>query len=283
MRRFKARDLFIEEKILNIDRAVIQSDFKEHSHDFCELFIILGGTARHRLGRQDWFIRSGDIAVLNPGINHSFTDVHKLDICNIMFLPFLLEKIPSDLSTMPGYQALFRLGPKDAKHNSNRMRMEIGTLGKVESLVAKMLRQKGNRNPGSKTLQVSAFLELVVLLSEANGAHSQSSNKDLLRLAVAVSKIEGTFREDVDFQSLSQEMGVSYRHFTRLFKENYGLSPGEYVLRLRLNHAVDLLRTTDLPVTDVAYDAGFSDSNLFSRQFRNQMGLSPRDFRRKRG
>jgi AraC family L-rhamnose operon transcriptional activator RhaR/AraC family L-rhamnose operon regulatory protein RhaS len=52
-------------------------------------------------------------------------------------------------------------------------------------------------------------------------------------------------------------------------------------MKIRIERSCRLLRTTDLPVTRIALDAGFSDPNYFSRQFRKVMGISPSEYRRR--
>ena len=57
------------------------------------------------------------------------------------------------------------------------------------------------------------------------------------------------------------------------------LPPGEYLKELRFSHAMDLLRRTDLPLTDISIRCGFCDGNYLCRLFRRRMGITPRQFR----
>jgi AraC family L-rhamnose operon transcriptional activator RhaR/AraC family L-rhamnose operon regulatory protein RhaS len=73
--------------------------------------------------------------------------------------------------------------------------------------------------------------------------------------------------------------GLSRRHFLRLFQQVYGTSPLQHLLDLRLQHAAALLNSTALPITRVAFESGFADSNYFTRQFTARYGVAPRKFR----
>ena len=74
--------------------------------------------------------------------------------------------------------------------------------------------------------------------------------------------------------------GLSASTLNRAFRRAVGLPPLAYHRRLRMRRAADLLRTTDLSVTDIADRTGFDDANYFARQFRRVMGSSPSAYRR---
>ncbi|PYT31427.1 MAG: AraC family transcriptional regulator [Acidobacteria bacterium] len=71
-------------------------------------------------------------------------------------------------------------------------------------------------------------------------------------------------------------------HFHRLFKTAFGETPHEYATRRRLEKAVRLLGETDEPVTEISFETGFQNPASFSTLFRSRMGMSPREFRRKK-
>jgi AraC family transcriptional regulator len=79
---------------------------------------------------------------------------------------------------------------------------------------------------------------------------------------------------------LAQEVGMSRYHFSRVFKESMGLSPINYIVRQRIERAKKLLTETDLPIADIALQAGFSGQSHFTTFFRKLVGLTPRSFRR---
>ena len=74
---------------------------------------------------------------------------------------------------------------------------------------------------------------------------------------------------------------MSPRSFLRVFRSATGTSPLAWMLGQRINRACMLLRQTDKPVTEIAFDVGFNDSNYFTRQFRKATGFSPREYRKR--
>jgi AraC-like DNA-binding protein len=78
---------------------------------------------------------------------------------------------------------------------------------------------------------------------------------------------------------LAQVSGVSQAHFARAFKEAFGVPPHRYLLTRRIERAKALLRDTDLPITDIAFDAGWESLGTFGRTFRDVTGESPGELR----
>ena len=68
----------------------------------------------------------------------------------------------------------------------------------------------------------------------------------------------------------------------RNFQACFNLSPMEYLSKIRIDHAKELLLTTYKPVTDIAFECGFNDSNYFSKTFRNSVGCTPKNYRQER-
>ena len=80
-------------------------------------------------------------------------------------------------------------------------------------------------------------------------------------------------------QNLADELRMSESRFRFLFKEVSGISIGSYLQNFRINRAMSLLRTKDLPIAEVAIEAGFGSPQAFCRIFKQKTGLSPRAYR----
>jgi AraC-like DNA-binding protein len=80
---------------------------------------------------------------------------------------------------------------------------------------------------------------------------------------------------------LSGVAGVSKFHFLRLFAAAYGVTPGAYLSKRRIERAQDLLRATNLTVTEVCHAVGFSSLASFSSRFHELVGETPSEFQRR--
>jgi transcriptional regulator GlxA family with amidase domain len=84
----------------------------------------------------------------------------------------------------------------------------------------------------------------------------------------------------VDLTGLAAAAGVSKYHFLRCFAATYGETPMQYVSRRRIERATDLLRATNLTVTEVSLLVGYSSLGSFSQRFTELVGISPSEYQR---
>lgn len=91
------------------------------------------------------------------------------------------------------------------------------------------------------------------------------------------------YREPSPVAAMVRLSGLAERSFKRRFRLATGLSPLEYVHRLRLEEAKHALETTDAPIEAVAGEVGYEDAGFFSRLFRRSVGLTPAQYRRRFG
>lgn len=80
---------------------------------------------------------------------------------------------------------------------------------------------------------------------------------------------------------LAEVSGVSEAHFARSFKAAFGVPPHRYLLTRRIERAAALLRDTDLPITDIAFETGWNSLGTFGRIFRDITGENPSELRRR--
>jgi AraC-like DNA-binding protein len=89
------------------------------------------------------------------------------------------------------------------------------------------------------------------------------------------------FDKNISMQELSTHCCVSLFHFSRIFKAIMNKSPYQYLAELRLNHAHVLLTTSDLPVTQIAFQSGFNSLEHFTTSYKQQFNLSPSIYRKR--
>lgn len=124
-------------------------------------------------------------------------------------------------------------------------------------------------------------------LADGGGASRAPSWRDEQRIVRALRRIAAASDEAagdrLSVSALAAEAAMSPYHFLRAFKAVVGLTPHQYILRLRLHRAAVRLRTSSDPVATIAFDAGFGDLSSFNRRFRRIIGATPGDYRARRG
>ena len=89
------------------------------------------------------------------------------------------------------------------------------------------------------------------------------------------------YAEPLDLEALAAAAGVSRFHFLRSFASTYGRTPSAYLAERRIERAQDLLRATNLTVTEVCMAVGYSSLGSFSDKFRRLVGMSPSAYQAK--
>jgi AraC-like DNA-binding protein len=105
----------------------------------------------------------------------------------------------------------------------------------------------------------------------------------LVHLRRARDQIDRDFAEPLELESLARTAGLSKFHFHRLFSATYGITPAAYVSQRRVERAQDLLRATNLTVTEVCHGVGFASLGSFSSRFKEVVGETPRQFQQRWG
>ena len=123
----------------------------------------------------------------------------------------------------------------------------------------------------------SRFVEVV---TDRKPKFAEINARDRRRAVDAALFLHAHSHESVDLESAASEVGLSPFHFLRVFSNVLGVTPHQYLVRSRLQHAARLLAGDSRSVTDVAFDVGFGDLSNFVRTFQRAAGMSPRRFRR---
>jgi AraC-like DNA-binding protein len=105
---------------------------------------------------------------------------------------------------------------------------------------------------------------------------TEDRNRRMLR---ARDTMDRAFAQPLDVQAVARVAHVSPAHFSRQFRATFGESPHRYLQRRRVERAMELLRETGRPVTEICFDVGFSSLGTFSRTFRAVVGESPSAYR----
>ncbi|MFD1145189.1 helix-turn-helix domain-containing protein [Larkinella insperata] len=124
---------------------------------------------------------------------------------------------------------------------------------------------------------------LIRVIQTQNMAPVENSLPATNRFAAVIDYIREHLTEKIGIDVLCQKACMSKSGFFRLFKEDFGLSPMEYIIRERINLAKRLLTNPAITVTEVCYQAGFNNLHYFSRLFKMLEGTTPTSYRQSVG
>ncbi len=252
-----------------------------HAHEFSELVVVLRGMGLHTTPDEDWPLAAGDVFVLHGGQAHGYEDTENLDLVNILFDAEELGLPTADVAALPGYHALFTLEPlwRERDRFESRLRLAPDDLRQVATLIDRLEHELSAKPPGWRFAGTATLMLIIADLSRCYARVETAAALPLQRLGRVISHLEQHYAEPLTLDDLAATAHLSRRHLSRVFHQAMGCTPVEYLVRLRLNRAVELLETTDLPIATVGAEVGYVDSNYFARQFRAILGRSPRAYR----
>jgi AraC-like DNA-binding protein len=283
VRTLRAKDWFHPDGFpLAVARREPQEPFGLHGHaDFSELVVVTGGRGLHRIEGEAWPLSAGDVFVVKGREAHEYRDLDDLSLINVLYQPDRLKWDLGDLLSLPGYHALFTLEPQWRKRHqfNSRLHLTPAEVGHGLGLIDQLDAELAARTAGFGFMATAVFMQLVGYVARAYGQSRHPDSQALLRIASAITHLETHYADEVNLDDLAGMAHMSKRSFLRTFLAATGQSPIAYLIQIRVNRAADRLRAVADPITEVAFDVGFQDSNYFARQFRRLMGVTPRAYR----
>lgn len=257
-----------------------------HGHEFTELVVVLAGSGTHLLDGERHELFPGAVFAVRPPSRHAYESSEGLNLANVLFEEAWVERRLPELAAAASYRALVQIEPAARVQNGIGARLalsppELATArDTLTALRYELGRVSGDGDAEARTAAIARFAALLVDLCRAYRSSARPESRAVLGIARAVAFLEADPARRADPSALAALSRMSERSFHRQFRSFTGMSPGEYSLGLRLALAERLLATTRLTVTEIAFNAGFSDGNYFTRVFGRERGMAPREYRR---
>lgn len=263
-------------------RKQIQGETDQHSHQFTEIAVIMTGTGLHKTQFSEYTVNPGDVLIIPKDAYHCYAKTVKLELINLFFDAERLPVPLIDLYVLPGFHALFSIKDEYFKRHQYypRFHLEDEDFSHIKEILFAMSNENSQMRPGYRSCLLGYFMVLISKLSRLYTENLDDIGEPSFKIGQAVSFLNTRFQEKIELAEVIRNTGMSRSTFMRKFSQAIGVSPINYLLKLRINESCHLLLSTGLDVAEIAYRTGFNDSNYFTRQFTRMMGMSPRQFRK---
>lgn len=266
-----------------------------HWHRDVELIVIKKGSGMIAVDMEPQQVHAGDIILVRPGQIHSISTSgdNTMEYENIIFQTELLYCAASDLRTQEYFTPYFTLEYELPWLITSEPPQEM--MPQKHFLCDKELhRELSDRiryidrlcseHPAYYELSVKGNLfHFFYILFSAQGSPVLSTHrKSLEKAKQIIGYIENHYAEPITVQTAADEMGFSASHFMKFFRQTMHTTFTNYLNNYRLTIAGRLLLATDDSVLDVSEKSGFNNLSYFNRLFRQQFGVTPREYRGKR-
>lgn len=129
-------------------------------------------------------------------------------------------------------------------------------------------------------MRMSQLMEIFSIIMENNKKEEpQNDYPSMVYVRYAMDYMQMHFKEKVKIDDIAERIGISRSHLCNTFKKELKMTPQEYLIKLRMEHAASLLKNTAEPIQIVAAESGYEDSLSFSKVFKQKFQMSPKEFR----
>lgn len=259
-----------------------------HMHQYYELVFIEKGSCTHFYKDQQTMLIPGDCFLIPPHHLHGFDIQIPSYIYNCQFH----REVLTDDTLQIANEMCFSKINENAKDSNIGFRANINRHGIIHlapndrmfvlSNLGYMMTEQNTQGDYFRLLTANYLQTILILLKRIadlqykNYAHQPMNNKKMI--TDVLTHIDENLSEELSFTNLASQYSVSPNHFRKLFKDVTGLSPIDYVNRLRVLKARDQLINGHGSISDIAASVGIYDANYFSRLFKQYMGCSPRHY-----
>ena len=270
METLSRADFFEGDKPVCVHPRAPQPVFPEHSHEFDELFLVQSGCGLHCIGDRPYHVSKGSVFYLKAGQVHHFDRLDGLCLTNVMFVPQLLKS-----------SSLLDFLPSEEQQSALPLSVGSSAIAECEQLFAMIRAESALRDRSSEQMVEALFSRLIILLWREQRRTLNATDGDT-RLAALIRHIDQHIAEPIEFPELASKFGIPLRTLARRIVDVTGLPLSNFLFRMRLCHAMRRLLNSSDSVTDIAFACGFNDSNYFSSRFRQEIGVTPIQFRKQK-
>jgi len=245
------------------------------------LHYVLAGHGTFTSGGNTFRLNAGDGFLIIPGVISSYkaSEESPWEYCWIGFdgrdAGNTLNSCGINAENPVFHAPSFEKG-KGGLHIGTEPEQEYMTIGDVLLSINNVLRQE----PENVYLHLSLLYRFFALLQPGSAPGHRDSTGYLQK---AVDYIQNNYAYDIKIRDVARYVGIDRTYLYKLFCQELGMSPQQYLIGYRLSVAKQMLTSTGLRVSEIANSCGFVDSTSFCHQFRGQFLMTPSQFRKAPG
>ncbi|MGG1519628.1 AraC family transcriptional regulator [Paenibacillus oryzisoli] len=252
------------------------------SHNGIEMYYVESGQGLYLVGDETYILEPGTLMIIRPFTLHKVlqTDAN-FNICRSVLMwkeEFLLEGWPS--------QEPFPLAHMPA--DCCRVAFEPGQRSRISGILSHINAEWTERQPGYLPVIRCLIQELLLL---AYRRHQLAEQELTLppaaqlpqEISYLVQFISGHFQSELTLEELSKLVHMNPSYLSSLFHKHVGLTITRFIAVKRIHYAKKLLRETEMPIADIAYQSGFNHPTYFTKTFKKQEPMTPAAYRKAHG
>ncbi len=253
-----------------------------HWHSEFELNRILRGAGEFICGDERFSAKEGDFLLIPPNMLHAAypSEHHELVYQVLVFHPAMIGATSNDRCTIECIRPIIN----GSVQTSNAIGSDSQKCAEIKETINNIFSCVFGNLPQLDLLLKSELLRLFWLLDQTSGTITHDTNtisySEIVRPALEY--MIDNLHENISINRLADLCHLSKSYFMSCFKKAVGLGAIEHLTHLRINAACDALSDTGKMISEIAFTCGYSNLSNFNRQFKQIMGCSPKEYRKKK-
>lgn len=256
-------------------------------HQTHELFYLRNGKVEFTIEGKKVVVERGNALIIRPDTAHTARIVSSVADSLVLYFGFSKDKTNQQNAKTSLESFLdFAHGQSDSAMSVEPYIMINGSYKKsISSLMERIVEEKKEDNAYKELMMEILTVELMLTLSramkkewEANLQVRTGKARELVILAR--NYIDANYESGITVANAASYVFLSQGYFTRAFRDEFGISPMNYLMKKRIDKACELLENPEIKVSGIAIQAGFSSPQRFNVAFRKQMGKTPLEYRK---
>lgn len=251
----------------------VKDKLEMHKHkDMLEICFLESGTQYYQVGEENYFLKGGDILITPPNVIHG-TSSYPEEKGSLFWMIIKMPKTSF---------RLLNLTPKETSLLAQRLlnleRIHFKGSYELKKTLNAIFKTYYKKNDSLNKIEITNhilyFLLKVIYYGEKNKDKGISED-----IEFSCTYLKQNIFKKIYISELAKKVNLSQSRFKHKFKEEIGIPPNEYIIKQKINKAKELLEDSDLTITNIAYDLGFSNSSYFSIVFKKHQGISPTQYK----
>ena len=250
-----------------------------HFHNYLEIGFCYSGEGALVLGEENVRFAGREFTVIPPNFPHTTTS----DIGNISKWEYLFIDVEGFLQSVCAnrvraekmiqriYSRAFCLKESQYQSLSDKITRILEIMRAGEEFYLEE----------AKGILLSLLAEIARMNRSSEEENIEEKGKTSNMIARSIDYISQYYMEDIRIGNLAKACHISETHFRRVFTSYMHMGPLEYINKVRIQTACEILKKTDESIADIAYKCGFTTNSTFNRNFRQMMGMSPAEWRKR--
>lgn len=239
-------------------KFVVFQDYKEsymvntHKHPCYEIVFYINGEGKTTINNVTYDFMPNTFSIIEPNCNHNETGNANVKLIYIGF---------------------------DILNDSIKFKSKLYDNANFDILNELLLIKDEMKNQSQYYSRMLNLLTEQIVIKLKRGINEiAKQNNDKIEYIINFIKLN--CMKNIKVNLIAKSFGFNYDYFRRMFKEKMGISIKDYIIQEKLNYAIDLLKNSDLSISEIAYRSGFASPSHFGVVFKENMHKNPKDFLR---